>query len=100
MVKGIVRVAQLKLGEYHYNSGLVHLEENRHFHAHNYIIQAISTPQIPDKINTLSRLGCYQAISALFINDPSQYLAMVQCLTQNMVLESSQVMLQFMEVCV
>lgn len=37
----------------------------------------------------MSRLNCYQAISAFFINDPNRYQAVAQCLTQNVALESS-----------
>ncbi|ORZ15645.1 26S proteasome subunit RPN7-domain-containing protein [Absidia repens] len=121
MVKESIRVAQMKLGDHYYSVGnaseaikcysrareycttsksimdmcfsmiRVHLEENHHAHAHNYVLRAESTPQIPDKINTLSRLNCYQAISALFMNDPNRYQAIAHCLTQNVALESSNI---------
>ncbi|ORZ16476.1 26S proteasome subunit RPN7-domain-containing protein [Absidia repens] len=119
MVKESIRAAQMKLGEYHYNVGnmyeatkcyerarkycttsksimdicfnmiKIYSEENRHLNAHSYIIRAISTCQIQNTVNTLSRLSCYQAISALFINGSNQYQAVAQLLTQNVALESS-----------
>ncbi|KAI8084756.1 26S proteasome subunit RPN7-domain-containing protein [Halteromyces radiatus] len=119
VVKESIRIAQTNLGDYYYDVGKmsdaskcysrtrdycstsksildmcfnmikVHLEERHYVHVHSYIVRAETTPQIPDKVNTISRLKCCQAIASLFISDANRYQTVAQCLTQGVALESS-----------
>ncbi|KAI8330466.1 26S proteasome subunit RPN7-domain-containing protein [Chlamydoabsidia padenii] len=118
VIKESIRVAQSKLGDYYYDIGNVseaikcysktrdlcvtsknivemcfslikaHLKELRYAQVTTYILRASATPQIPDKINTMSRLNCYQAISTLFTTESNRYQAVAECLTQHVALES------------
>ncbi|CAO3631023.1 unnamed protein product [Cunninghamella echinulata] len=121
MVKESIRVAQTKLGDYYYDIGELtqatrhysqtrsycvtsknmidmcfsmiktQLEARHYPNVYTYIVRAESTPQIPDKINTISRLKCYNAISSLFVTDSNsnRYTTISNALTQGVALESS-----------
>lgn len=67
------------------------MESRQYPNVYTYIVRAESTPQIPDKQNTTSRLKCYNALSSLFITDTNAncYNNICNALTQGVALESS-----------
>ncbi|KAI8061814.1 26S proteasome subunit RPN7-domain-containing protein [Gilbertella persicaria] len=67
-----------------FNTIKVYLDDRNYSHVvQTYISRAEATPNMPDKVNTLSKLRCCQAISLLGGSDsPNRYRAVATALTE------------------
>ncbi|KAI8069194.1 26S proteasome subunit RPN7-domain-containing protein [Gongronella butleri] len=127
MVKESIRVAQGKLGDYYFDVGnmndafrhysktrefcttskhmvdlcfnmiKVHVESEQYHHLASYVARAEVIPQLPDKVNTLAALKCYQAIAALNGGDALAATATVSSLlTSHVTVDTSHAISQIL----